>query len=76
MKVLPSVLLIILSTLLVAFSGIASGLHFPSSGDSRDILVLAIGMAGILVGVLAIKELERINKMLISNDDKLKGHPL
>ncbi|WDS37096.1 hypothetical protein [Pseudoxanthomonas sp.] len=64
MKVAPSVLLVVLATLLLGFSSIAAAVAPPTHFGSRDVFVLAIAVAGLIFSVLAGRELVRINRQL------------
>ncbi|WP_105189766.1 hypothetical protein [Pseudoalteromonas sp. T1lg48] len=64
MKVIPSTLLVILSTFLLSFAGLATLLATPDAGDSRGMLVIAIGVAGLAIGAMAIYQLKKLNRLL------------
>lgn len=64
MKIISSTLLVILSTLLISFAGFSALLSAPDSGDSRDVLIIAIGITGVIIGFMATRELAKINKIL------------
>jgi hypothetical protein len=49
--------LIVLSLLMLAIFGAASVLHPPLTTDSRDVFVVALGVAGAALSVLAVKML-------------------
>lgn len=66
MKLVASTLLIVVSTLLLGFYALVWLLSptppNPLGGDSREIFVTAIGVAGLLLGIMALVELRRQRK--------------
>ncbi|MBS3796643.1 hypothetical protein [Pseudoalteromonas sp. BDTF-M6] len=66
MKVIPSTLLLILSTFLLSFSGLATLLATPNASDSRGIFIIALGAAGLVLGAMAILQLKKLNRLLVA----------
>lgn len=64
MKVVSSALLLVLATLFLCFSFVACLIAPPTDFSSRDLLVIAIGLAGIIFAVLASRGFGRINRQL------------
>jgi hypothetical protein len=64
MKVAIGTALAVTSTVLLTVFAIASALATPRSFDSRDILILAIGAAGVVLASLAFRELRAISRQL------------
>lgn len=64
MKVATTALLLIVATVLMTVSLLASVLAPPTALDSRDALVLSLGIAGLSFGVLAVRRLVSAHQLL------------
>ena len=64
MKVMASSVLLVAATVLLTFFGLAFSISPPTSTDSRDVLIMAIGAAGVAFAILAVRELRKINAKL------------
>ncbi|WP_374012740.1 hypothetical protein [Pseudoxanthomonas koreensis] len=64
MKVVSNAFLVVLATLSLCFSFIACLIAPPTDFSSRDLLIIAIGLAGIVFAVMAGRGLARINRQL------------
>ncbi len=64
MKVVESIALVIVATMLLTFSSLALALGGPLALDSRDLFVLSLLGAGLVFAVLAAGRLRRIHLML------------
>ncbi|MGH8122778.1 MAG: hypothetical protein ACREPT_08380 [Rudaea sp.] len=64
MHVVKSASLIAVATSLITVFCIASSLAPPVSSDSRGLLVIAIGLAGLVFGIWACVELRSVNARL------------
>jgi|GEM_PF-5434971 len=66
MKIVAPVLLLVAATVLITLSGVASFLASPLGMDSRDVLVVATGLAGAALGTLAAVRLARVNRAWVA----------
>lgn len=57
MKNVIGLILAVYSTVFFGVFAVACFLAPPISLDSRDVLILAFGLAGLLLGILAVREL-------------------
>lgn len=64
MKIWISAVLTIASTVLLTFSALALVIGPPTMLDSRALLLIAVGVAGVILGVLAFRELRAIDLSL------------
>ncbi|MBN8884481.1 MAG: hypothetical protein J0I77_02065 [Rudaea sp.] len=64
MNVLTPAMLLVASAALVTFTALASTLDPPVVLDSRDMLVIAIGLAGLAFGAMATRRFIRIQHVL------------
>lgn len=64
MKVASYAVLLVLASLALGFSILACLIAPPNGLSSRDLLVIAIGLAGIVFSVLASRGFWRINQQL------------
>jgi hypothetical protein len=64
MKITAASLFLILATILLTFTAITFILAPPTRLDSRDLLVLAEGFAGLVFGALAVRRLVAIQRKL------------
>ena len=64
MKTAGPVLLLVVATVLVTMAAVASFLAPPSRLDSRDALVIAEGVAGLVFAALAVRRLIGVNRQL------------
>lgn len=64
MKALPLLLLTVLSTMLLTFFLLSLLWGAPNPADSRGLLLIAIGVAGVCFAAMSIKELLRVNRLL------------
>lgn len=62
--------LVVVSTLLIGFSLLAISLHLPKALDSRDSLIIACGLCGLVFAGLAINKKKTILLSIKSRSKK------
>jgi len=67
MKILTPVLVLVVATFLLTVALIASVLAPPFGLNSRDVLVLAFGIAGVILGAMAVRRFVHIHRSLIAH---------